>query len=117
VQAFWRELAPRQPQVPLVLTRDGGHDMLTWRAEVPLMLRWMTLLLAQAARQEAAAQAAAWPQAKAAQAKAAQAKAAPTQGGPRTGAWPETRSPGRGPRRSQRAGLRPSDPGQPVVTG
>jgi uncharacterized membrane protein len=58
-----------------VLTRDGGHDMLTWRAEVPLMLRWMTPLLAQAARQEAAAQAKA-AQAKAAQAKTAQAKAA-----------------------------------------
>jgi hypothetical protein len=78
VQAFWRELAPRQPQVPLVLTRDGGHDMLTWRAEVPLMLRWMTPLLAQAARQEAAAQAKA-AQAKAAQTKAARSKAAHAQ--------------------------------------
>jgi enterochelin esterase-like enzyme len=78
VQAFWRELAPRQPQVPLVLTRDGGHDMLTWRAEVPLMLRWMTPLLAQAARQEAATQAKA-AHAKAAQAKAARSKAAQAQ--------------------------------------
>jgi ABC-type nickel/cobalt efflux system permease component RcnA len=61
-----------------VLTRDGGHDMLTWRAEVPLMLRWMTPLLAQAARQEAAAQAKA-AQAKAAQTKAARSKAAHAQ--------------------------------------
>ena len=71
VQAFWRELAPRQPHAPLVLTRNGGHDMLTWRAEVPLMLRWMTPLLAQAARQEAAAQAkAAHPKAAHSQARA-----------------------------------------------
>lgn len=29
--------------------------MITWRAEVPLMLRWMTPRLAQAAHREAAA--------------------------------------------------------------
>jgi uncharacterized membrane protein len=49
--------------------------MLTWRAEVPLMLRWMTPLLAQAARQEAAAQAKA-AHSKAAHSKAAHSKAA-----------------------------------------
>ena len=40
-ETFWRELADRQPQVPLVITPGGGHNMVTWRAEVPLMLRWM----------------------------------------------------------------------------
>ncbi len=54
-EIFWRELVNRQPQVPLVITPGGGHNMVTWRAEVPLMLRWMTPLLARAAHQEAAA--------------------------------------------------------------
>jgi hypothetical protein len=58
-ELFWRELVNRQPQVPLVITPGGGHNMATWRAEVPLMLRWMTPRLAQAAHQEAAAQSAA----------------------------------------------------------
>lgn len=52
-EAFWRELRPRQPTAPLSLTPGGGHDMITWRAEVPLMLRRMTPRLAQAARQAA----------------------------------------------------------------
>ena len=34
---------------------DGGHDMISWRAEVSLMLGWMTPRLARAARLEAAA--------------------------------------------------------------
>jgi enterochelin esterase-like enzyme len=54
-ETFWRELVNRQPQVSLVITPGGGHNMITWRAEVPLMLRWMTPLLARAAHQEAAA--------------------------------------------------------------
>jgi enterochelin esterase-like enzyme len=58
-EAFWRELVSRQPKVPMVLTPGGGHDMLTWRAEVPLMLRWMTPRLAHAAQHESAALAAA----------------------------------------------------------
>jgi enterochelin esterase-like enzyme len=41
-ELFWRELVNRQPQVPLIVTPGGGHNMVTWRAEVPLMLRWMT---------------------------------------------------------------------------
>ncbi|MGI8451356.1 MAG: hypothetical protein ACR2MP_30050 [Streptosporangiaceae bacterium] len=41
-ELFWRGLAPRQPDAPLTLTPGGGHDMITWRAEGPLMLRWMT---------------------------------------------------------------------------
>jgi enterochelin esterase-like enzyme len=53
-ETFWRELVNRQPQVSLVITPGGGHNMITWRAEVPLMLRWMTPLLARAAHQEAA---------------------------------------------------------------
>ncbi|HEX3390145.1 MAG TPA: alpha/beta hydrolase-fold protein [Streptosporangiaceae bacterium] len=57
-ELFWRELVGRQPQVPLVITPGGGHNMVTWRAEVPLMLRWMTPRLAQAARHEKAASAA-----------------------------------------------------------
>ena len=52
---FWHALVARQPNAPITLTRGGGHDMITWRAEVPLMLRWMTPRLARAARQEAAA--------------------------------------------------------------
>ena len=55
-ELFWHELVLRQPQVPLNLTPGGGHDMITWRAEVPLMLRWMTPRLARAAQHEAAAQ-------------------------------------------------------------
>ncbi len=54
-ETFWRELVNRQPQVPLVITPGGGHNMVTWRAEVPLMLRWMTPQLARAARQQEAA--------------------------------------------------------------
>jgi hypothetical protein len=52
-ELFWRELAPRQPDAPLILTPGGGHDMITWRAEIPLMLRWMTPRLARAAQREA----------------------------------------------------------------
>jgi hypothetical protein len=48
-ELFWRELVSRQPQVPLIITPGSGHTMVTWRAEVPLMLRWMTPRLAQAA--------------------------------------------------------------------
>jgi enterochelin esterase-like enzyme len=58
-EIFWRELVNRQPQVQLIITPGGGHNMVTWRAEVPLMLRWMTPRLARAARQEAAARPAA----------------------------------------------------------
>jgi hypothetical protein len=54
-EVFWRELVNRQPQVQLIITPGGGHNMVTWRAEVPLMLRWMTPLLARAAHQEGAA--------------------------------------------------------------
>ena len=53
-ELFWRELAPRQPDAPLGLTPGGGHDMITWRAELRLLLQWMTPQLAPAARQEAA---------------------------------------------------------------
>ncbi len=55
-EVFWQELSLRQASVPLILTRGGGHDMTTWRAEVPAMLAWMTPRLAQAAAAEAAAQ-------------------------------------------------------------
>jgi hypothetical protein len=50
----WQELQLRQADVPLALTPGGGHNMATWRAEVPLLLRWMTRGLTQAARREAA---------------------------------------------------------------
>ena len=50
-ERFWRELRPRQPDAPLTLTPGTGHSMATWRAELPLMLSWMTPRLAQAARQ------------------------------------------------------------------
>jgi S-formylglutathione hydrolase FrmB len=55
-ELFWHELVRRQPQAPLSLTPGGGHDMITWRAEIPLMLRWMPPRLARAARLETAAQ-------------------------------------------------------------
>jgi enterochelin esterase-like enzyme len=50
---FWQELQLRQADVPLALTPGGGHNMATWRAEVPLLLRWMTRGLARAARHRA----------------------------------------------------------------
>ena len=56
-ELFWQKLSLRQASVPLVLTKGGGHDMTTWRAEVPAMLAWMTPRLAQAAAAEAAAHA------------------------------------------------------------
>jgi len=55
-ELFWRQLQPRQPDVPLTLTPGGGHTMTTWRAEVPSMLTWMTPGLARAAQKQAAAQ-------------------------------------------------------------
>jgi len=54
-EVFWQELSLRQASVPLILTKGGGHDMTTWRAEVPVMLAWMTPRLAQAAAAEVAA--------------------------------------------------------------
>ncbi len=54
-EVFWQELSLRQANVPLILTRDGGHDMTTWRAEVPAMLSWMTPRLAAAAKAAVAA--------------------------------------------------------------
>src|SRR5450755_654196 len=49
---FRQDLQLRQANVPLMLTAGGGHDMATWRAEVPRMLRWMTQALARAAGKE-----------------------------------------------------------------
>ena len=49
---FWQELRPRQAGVPLTLTPGSGHNMTTWRAEVPSMLTWMTPGLARAAQKE-----------------------------------------------------------------
>ena len=54
-EAFWQELQPRQPSVPLTLTAGCGHTMTTWRAEVPSMLSWMTRGLARAAHTQTAA--------------------------------------------------------------
>jgi enterochelin esterase-like enzyme len=39
---FWQELSLHQAGVPLVLTPGGGHDMFTWKTEIPPMLIWMT---------------------------------------------------------------------------
>ena len=52
-EVFWQELSLRQANVPLTLT-PGGHNMGTWRAEVPAMLTWMTPRLAAAARADGA---------------------------------------------------------------
>jgi enterochelin esterase-like enzyme len=56
-EIFRQELQLRQADVPLTLTPGGGHTMMTWRAEVPPMLRWMTEGLARAAAKAASAQA------------------------------------------------------------
>ncbi|MGD0377108.1 MAG: alpha/beta hydrolase-fold protein [Streptosporangiaceae bacterium] len=48
-EAFWQELLIRQADVPLTITPGGGHNMTTWRAEIPPMLSWMTRGLARAA--------------------------------------------------------------------
>ena len=56
-EIFRQELQLRQADVPLTVTPGSGHSMVTWRAEVPPMLKWMTQGLAQAAQQESAAQA------------------------------------------------------------
>ena len=50
-ERFWQELRPRQPDAPLTLNPGSGHTMITWRAQVPSMLSWMTPRLALAARQ------------------------------------------------------------------
>jgi len=56
---FWQALQLRQTDALLTLTPGGTHNMLTWRAEVPAMLTWITPRLAHAARLESAARAAA----------------------------------------------------------
>jgi enterochelin esterase-like enzyme len=45
---FWRQLRRRQGDARLTLAR-GGHTMITWRAQVPSLLAWMTRGLAQQA--------------------------------------------------------------------
>jgi enterochelin esterase-like enzyme len=47
-EVFRQDLQLRQQQVALTLTPGGGHSMTTWRAEIPLMLTWMTRGLARA---------------------------------------------------------------------
>lgn len=44
--AFVAELRPMDPATPLVLTRDGRHNGVAWRAMIPAVLRWMTTRLA-----------------------------------------------------------------------
>ena len=51
---FCQELQLRQADVPLTFTPGGRHNMATWRAEIPLMLRWATPGLARAAQNSAA---------------------------------------------------------------
>ena len=48
-EVFGQDLRLRQQDVSLTLTPGGGHTMTTWRAEIPLMLTWMTRGLARAA--------------------------------------------------------------------
>ncbi|HEY2505331.1 MAG TPA: alpha/beta hydrolase-fold protein [Streptosporangiaceae bacterium] len=45
---FWQLLQLHEANVPLVLTPGSGHTMTTWRVEVPPMLSWMTIGMAQA---------------------------------------------------------------------
>src|ERR1035437_8904178 len=49
-ELFWQELGLRQADVPLALTAGGGHNMATWQAGGPRMLKWMTQGLAQVAQ-------------------------------------------------------------------
>jgi enterochelin esterase-like enzyme len=46
-EQFRHELLPRQPDVPLTITKGCGHTMTTWRAEIPSLLAWMTRGLTQ----------------------------------------------------------------------
>jgi enterochelin esterase-like enzyme len=55
-EVFWRKLRLRQADAPLTLTAGGGHNMTTWRAQVPSMLTWMTPGLVRAAQKKTAAQ-------------------------------------------------------------
>jgi len=48
-ESFWQELRPYQPDAPLTFTPGSGHSMVTWRAEVPPLLTWMTRGLTRAA--------------------------------------------------------------------
>jgi enterochelin esterase-like enzyme len=48
---FWQELQLHEANVPLILS-PGKHSMAAWRADVPLMLEWMTRGLAAAVRQQ-----------------------------------------------------------------
>ncbi len=54
-ETFWQELQLHQADVPLALTHGEGHNMGTWRKEVPSMLAWMTPRMVEAAKKEAAA--------------------------------------------------------------
>ena len=54
-ETFWQELLLRQTDVPLSLTHGEGHNMGTWRKEVPAMLAWMTPRMVEAAKKQAAA--------------------------------------------------------------
>jgi enterochelin esterase-like enzyme len=49
-ERFYQELRLYQPDAPLTFTPGSGHSMVTWRAEVPPLLSWMTRGLARAAR-------------------------------------------------------------------
>jgi enterochelin esterase-like enzyme len=55
VERFYQELRLYQPDAPLTFTPGSGHSMVTWRAEVPSLLSWMTRGLARAARSATAA--------------------------------------------------------------
>jgi enterochelin esterase-like enzyme len=48
-EVFRQDLLLRQQDVPLTLTPGCGHTFTAWRAEIPLMLTWMTRGLAHAA--------------------------------------------------------------------
>jgi enterochelin esterase-like enzyme len=54
-QVMLQGLRLLRPGVTLTLTRGAGHNMVTWRAEVPAMLGWMTDGLAQAAARDSRA--------------------------------------------------------------
>jgi enterochelin esterase-like enzyme len=53
-ERFWQELPPRLQDVRPTLTPGTGHTMMTWRAEIPSMLTWMTHGLTRAAHQHPA---------------------------------------------------------------
>jgi enterochelin esterase-like enzyme len=92
-EIFRQELQLRQADVPLTITPGAGHSMVTWRTEVPPMLKWMTEGLAQAVQKEAVAQSRAAASVLAAERARERARLAPSHQGPASSARARPASP------------------------